>query len=170
VQVTVHVEDVNDNAPVFTKPSYECVVGENAAVGLSFFQVSATDADGGASGEVFYSVVATGPTSGSDFVSVDPTAGVLFVTKTLSGRGRRDPHSVTVRATDRGSPPLFSEVSVAVFVADVASNDGVPYISKPASGEIATVAEVSAGLRRGQWAFSRCPQAALHSRTIPLSI
>ena len=64
------------------------------------------------------------------------------MTKTLAGHGQGEPYALTMRATDGGALPLFSEVPVSLLIGDVAPNEGVPYISKPASGEIARVAEV----------------------------
>ncbi|CAG0914761.1 unnamed protein product [Notodromas monacha] len=139
VTFVMKIEDVNDNAPVFSKPSYEAVIAENSPVGTSFYKVLATDKDLDESGTVEYSLVSID--DDAEFFGITADTGLLFVARTLAGRGRRDPYALTVRAMDKGLPPLFSEARVALYVSDVAVNDGVPYISKPASGEIAYVAE-----------------------------
>uniref|UniRef100_A0A3Q3AMT5 Cadherin domain-containing protein n=1 Tax=Kryptolebias marmoratus TaxID=37003 RepID=A0A3Q3AMT5_KRYMA len=45
VTLTLQISDVNDNAPVFDKSSYEACIVENNTPGLSIFTVKATDAD-----------------------------------------------------------------------------------------------------------------------------
>jgi len=50
--VEVTVQDVNDNAPVFTTLSYQTSVPEDALVGTSVIQVQASDVDLGLNGRV----------------------------------------------------------------------------------------------------------------------
>ncbi|XP_014680392.1 PREDICTED: protocadherin gamma-B4-like, partial [Priapulus caudatus] len=45
VPVTIYVEDVNDNSPIFNPDAYEVVVDETVAAGTHITRVSATDAD-----------------------------------------------------------------------------------------------------------------------------
>ncbi|XP_037833456.1 protocadherin gamma-A11-like [Kryptolebias marmoratus] len=45
VTLTLQISDVNDNAPVFDRSSYEAYIVENNKPGLSIFTVKATDAD-----------------------------------------------------------------------------------------------------------------------------
>jgi aromatic ring-cleaving dioxygenase len=54
--VTVVVEDINDNAPVFTQKIFRAVMSENSAVGASVITVSATDADVGPNARLMYSL------------------------------------------------------------------------------------------------------------------
>ena len=49
--MTIHVYDVNDNAPVFSPPTANVSFNENAAVGLAVQQFTATDADSGENAE-----------------------------------------------------------------------------------------------------------------------
>lgn len=49
-QVIITVLDMNDNEPIFDKPSYVGSVIENQAAGVLVLQVSATDADEGING------------------------------------------------------------------------------------------------------------------------
>ena len=60
----VDVNDVNDNAPVFTQQSYTAVVPENAPVDWSVSHVEARDPDEGDGGKVQYSLVAEGRLEG----------------------------------------------------------------------------------------------------------
>jgi len=54
--VTIVIDDINDNAPVFTQRVYRAVMSENYAVGTSVISVSATDADIGSNGKLMYSL------------------------------------------------------------------------------------------------------------------
>ena len=58
------VEDVNDNAPVFTQTSYTAVVPENAPLDWSVAQLQAFDPDEGPGGKVEYSFAGEGRLEG----------------------------------------------------------------------------------------------------------
>ncbi|KAH8288005.1 hypothetical protein KR054_003367, partial [Drosophila jambulina] len=47
VNVTVYINDVNDNAPVFEMPAYSVELPENMTAGTKVVQVLATDPDSG---------------------------------------------------------------------------------------------------------------------------
>ena len=44
-QVTIYIEDENDNPPIFTKPLYEVSVSEGTPIMTSLLTVTATDPD-----------------------------------------------------------------------------------------------------------------------------
>ena len=44
-EISVHLGDVNDNAPVFSSPHYDVSVSERTAVGSLLTHVQATDSD-----------------------------------------------------------------------------------------------------------------------------
>lgn len=54
--VTVTVEDQNDNDPRFELPKYVATIGEDAAIGASVLQVRAIDADLGINARIVYSL------------------------------------------------------------------------------------------------------------------
>lgn len=58
VDVTVMVNDVNDNPPSFPKSLYNCTVAENLAKGVAVCYVTATDPDAGLNGQLYYTIVA----------------------------------------------------------------------------------------------------------------
>ncbi|XP_004397916.1 PREDICTED: protocadherin gamma-B4 [Odobenus rosmarus divergens] len=78
--VTLHIGDVNDNAPVFEQPSYVVHVAENNPPGASIAQVSASDPDLGPNGRVSYSIVNSDlePRALASYVSVSAQSGVVF--------------------------------------------------------------------------------------------
>ncbi|XP_076056440.1 cadherin-87A-like [Oratosquilla oratoria] len=140
VLVEVELTDVNDVAPIWSEPHYTAVVAENAEMGVEVAHILATDPDLGVNGVVFYQLPAPqGETDG--LFALDPESGILSVAAPLSGKGRRDSYEVRVRALDQGTPQLYSETTLNVFIGDVSSNDGVPAFVQPGPNEIATVPE-----------------------------
>ena len=43
--VTISIQDINDNPPVFTQPNFTVDVAEKIMPGSEFFNITATDAD-----------------------------------------------------------------------------------------------------------------------------
>ena len=58
VDVTVMVNDVNDNPPSFPKSLYNCTVAENLATGVAVCYVTANDPDAGLNGQLYYTIIA----------------------------------------------------------------------------------------------------------------
>jgi hypothetical protein len=102
-EVVIAVEDVNDNAPRFTKPLYNVTILEDAMFNSPVVTVKANDADSGKNGEVSYTL--SGKES-SKF-RIDSTTGKI-TTYTILDREQKDTYSLTVTATD--------SVSVAQFI------------------------------------------------------
>ncbi|XP_049833037.1 protocadherin-like wing polarity protein stan isoform X1 [Schistocerca gregaria] len=119
--VEITVADVNDNAPVFRKSSYFGSVPEDAAVGTSVLQISATDADRGLNGRVQYALSEENVTEGS--FAVDPASGVIRTAKALD-RESVAQYDLIAYALDKGSPTLSGSVPVTIKIEDV--NDSPP--------------------------------------------
>jgi len=62
--VTIDILDVNDNAPTFSKKVYSTVVPENVPVGSGVVNLTATDPDEGAGGEITYELLDQGELNG----------------------------------------------------------------------------------------------------------
>lgn len=79
--MNVIVEDVNDNAPVFTNPEYNASVSEDESVGFSVLSVSASDADqpGTANSRVRYTF--DGGDSGNGSFYIEPSGGKFTRTR-----------------------------------------------------------------------------------------
>lgn len=126
--LTVRVLDENDNSPVFDPRQYSASVAENASVGASVLQVSATDVDEGADGRVRYAIVAGD--DNRDF-GIGEDSGVLRVAKNLNFE-RKSRYLLTVRAEDCASDDAtpasdavrYDTATVAVTVTDI--NDNPP--------------------------------------------
>ncbi|XP_037658054.1 protocadherin gamma-B6 isoform X19 [Choloepus didactylus] len=131
--VTLHITDVNDNAPVFQQSSYLAHVAENNQLGASIAQVCASDPDLGPNGRVSYSIVASdlGPQALSSYVSVSAHSGVVFAQRAFDHEQLRA-FELTLQARDQGSPALSANVSLRVLVGDL--NDNAPRVLYPALG------------------------------------
>nr|XP_034970866.1 protocadherin-16 [Zootoca vivipara]XP_034970867.1 protocadherin-16 [Zootoca vivipara] len=122
--VTVLVEDVNDNPPVFSQALYQVVLPEHTRAGSPILTLSATDLDSGANGEVTYQLARP-----SRLVSIHRTNGTLFTTQLLVLDPGCSTLDILVEAHDRGTPSLSAWTTVQIQVLDV--NDHGPQFLKP---------------------------------------
>ncbi|ELK02980.1 Protocadherin gamma-B4 [Pteropus alecto] len=131
--ITLHIGDVNDNAPGFEEASYVVHVAENNPPGASIAQVSASDPDLGPNGHVSYSIVASDlePQALSSYVSVSAQSGVVFAQRAFDHEQLRA-FELTLQARDQGSPALSANVSLRVLVGD--RNDNAPRVLYPTLG------------------------------------
>ncbi|XP_029020737.1 protocadherin Fat 4 isoform X2 [Betta splendens] len=117
--VTVLVDDVNDNVPVFTSSTFHTSITEDAPTGTDVLLVNSSDADVGANGVVSYSL-----SGGRGQFSINPATGQI-ITSSLLDREDRASYQLLVVATDGGQPDgLSSSATVSVTVADI--NDNPP--------------------------------------------
>ncbi|KAH8019385.1 hypothetical protein HPB51_019358 [Rhipicephalus microplus] len=120
VELTIKVTDVNDNAPRFELPDYQAHnVDEDIAVGTSILQVSATDMDTGRNAELTYSL------DKEDF-TID-SRGVVYSNRRLDA-DVNNTYVLTVRATDRGEPPLTGTATIRIYTEN--KNDEAPKFSQ----------------------------------------
>ena len=105
-------------------------------------QIKANDPDLGVAGSVRYAL-ADADIGNSRLYRIDRNTGEIFTKTILTGKGRRAPYVLIVRAIDEGEPQLFTDTEVYITVGDVSSNDGVPDFERPKVDEVAYVAEVS---------------------------
>ncbi|XP_069130301.1 protocadherin Fat 1-like isoform X4 [Argopecten irradians] len=123
--VTIHVLDHNDFAPEFLEEVVEGRVFETAAIGTSVVEVMAIDKDKGQNAELSFSI-----TSGNIgwMFDIDETLGIITVGQELN-RDEMSSYQLTVTATDHGTPPLSSTVSVNILV--TISNNAAPKFVSP---------------------------------------
>ncbi|XP_012412299.2 protocadherin gamma-B6-like [Trichechus manatus latirostris] len=131
--ITLHITDINDNAPVFHQASYVVHVAENNPPGASITHVSASDLDLGTNCQVSYSIVGSDlePQALSSYVSVNALSGVVSAQRAFDHEQLRA-FELTLQARDQGSPPLSANVSLRVLVDD--RNDNAPRVLYPALG------------------------------------
>uniref|UniRef100_A0A2K6NG81 FAT atypical cadherin 1 n=1 Tax=Rhinopithecus roxellana TaxID=61622 RepID=A0A2K6NG81_RHIRO len=122
--VNINVTDVNDNTPVFSQDTYTAVISEDAVLEQSVITVLADDADGPSNSHIHYSII--DGNQGGPF-TIDPGRGEVKVTKLLD-RETISGYTLTVQASDNGSPPRVNTTTVNIDVSDV--NDNAPVFSR----------------------------------------
>ncbi|XP_059919417.1 protocadherin Fat 4 [Gadus macrocephalus] len=118
LQVNVTIQDINDNPPVFNQEQYQTSVFEDAAVGSSVLQITASDLDDGVNADVRYFL-----DDGTPF-QIDPKAGTIVIKEPLDFERKRE-YSLTVHAVDNGVPSLSGRTEATVKLQDVNDNDPV---------------------------------------------
>lgn len=132
--VEVHIEDINNCAPRFTKILYNLSVSEDASVGESVLLFSAVDCDWtrentyveysiiGGNADNLFSVETSVMGSETSYKPV----GSLVLSSALD-RETASSHQLVLLACDRGTPSLNSTATVLITVLDV--NDNPPIFS-----------------------------------------
>ncbi|XP_035985931.1 protocadherin beta-16-like [Fundulus heteroclitus] len=141
VTLTLQISDVNDNAPVFERSSYEAYIVENNTPGLSIFTVKATDADWNQNARVSY-ILEDSSVNGvpvSSYVSVSADSGVIHAVRSFDYEQIKD-FRFRIKAQDGGSPPLSSNVTVKMLIQD--QNDNPPQVLYPVQTGGSVVAEM----------------------------
>ncbi|XP_029142559.1 protocadherin beta-16-like, partial [Protobothrops mucrosquamatus] len=127
--INVQISDVNDNPPLFEKPSFDMQIWENNIPGLYIGSIHAVDLDTKLNAKVTYSVL---PGKGDgllpSFISINSETGNLYALRSLDYEQIRG-FRVTVRASDGGSPSLSSQVIVRIHIID--ENDNAPFFLYP---------------------------------------
>ncbi|CAL8270498.1 unnamed protein product [Boreogadus saida] len=124
-KVLVEVVDLNDNAPEIIVTSLMTAVNEDAKIGTAIALVTVLDKDDGINGVV------------KAFIANDPpfklqTNYKNYYSLVVNGPLDRETdaqYTVTILATDEGSPPLSGTAVVTVQVSDV--NDNEPRFMEP---------------------------------------
>ncbi|XP_017285240.1 protocadherin Fat 2 isoform X2 [Kryptolebias marmoratus] len=125
--IEIEVEDVNDNAPVFSQLTYSVNIAEGLPINTSVIQLSATDKDSGRNKDLTYHIVKT-EGSDADFFQINPNSG-LIVTKQVLDHEDIKHFNLKIKAIDNGTVPLSCEALVYVNVTDV--NDNTPDFVNP---------------------------------------
>ncbi|XP_039340408.1 protocadherin gamma-B5-like [Mauremys reevesii] len=131
--ILLQISDINDNAPVFEKPSYTAYVPENNPSGASIFSVKASDRDLDRNARVTYSILSSNlqEVPLSSYISINSQTGAIYAQRSFDYEQFRE-LEVQVKAQDGGSPPLSSNVTIRVFIRD--QNDNPPHILYPSLG------------------------------------
>ncbi|XP_064422969.1 protocadherin gamma-C5-like [Latimeria chalumnae] len=124
---TVHIEiiDVNDNAPEIKLTSFSNPIPENSVLGTVVALLSIKDRDSGRNGQVRVEIPHNVP-----FVLKSSFENhYSLITNQELDREEVSQYKVHITASDLGSPPLSSERTLFIKIADV--NDNPPCFSKP---------------------------------------
>uniref|UniRef100_A0A8C7IWC8 Protocadherin gamma-C3 n=1 Tax=Oncorhynchus kisutch TaxID=8019 RepID=A0A8C7IWC8_ONCKI len=118
-KVVVEVVDVNDNVPEIVLSSLSSPVREDARADTVVALISVTDRDSGANKQVNLEIPPGLPFKIKSFRNY-----YTLVTSAFLDRETTAAYNVTLSATDGGTPPLSSQKTIQVDVADV--NDNPP--------------------------------------------
>ncbi|KAJ8338471.1 hypothetical protein SKAU_G00374370 [Synaphobranchus kaupii] len=127
VSVSIQVQDVNDNQPVFEANPYQAFLTENMPPGTTVIQVTANDPDMETNGEVAYRVESD-PDDVSEVFTIDSESGWITTLKETDCETTRL-YRFHIVATDHGGKiKLSSSVLVEVIVSD--ENDNPPQFTE----------------------------------------
>ena len=120
--LTVNVGDVNDNAPVFAQSLYTADIDETLGNGAEVARVSASDDDGTtANNTVGYSITAGNTNNVFD---IDDNGVITVLDASELDFETTPSYTLTITATDNGSPAMMDTATVTITVNDV--NDITP--------------------------------------------
>ena len=128
--ISVKIDDINDNSPVFPVPSISINIPENDAIGKSvdISDNRADDHDYGLLGVQTYSILSnTSPLPFS--VSFNGNNTLLLILNRPLDREYVALYNFLIVATDGGIPPRSASLSVSIYVTDV--NDNKPLFTVP---------------------------------------
>lgn len=114
VVLTVTVEDVNDNKPMFVSLPYHALVQMDAEEGHVIRQVTAMDKDIGQNAEIHYHLK-----EHQEHFQISPS-GEISLKKKFEKESLNTDFIITVMAKDNGEPALSAEVEVPVTVVNKA--------------------------------------------------
>ncbi|XP_043106959.1 protocadherin beta-7-like isoform X37 [Puntigrus tetrazona] len=119
-KVIIDITDVNDNPPRIILKSLNNPVSENSDPGTEVGIINVQDKDSGENRQIRCSVQQNVP------FKLNPSVKNYFsvVTTKALDREKESDYNITITATDGGSPPLSTSMTIHLFVSDV--NDNPP--------------------------------------------
>ncbi|XP_068128018.1 protocadherin gamma-C5-like [Hyperolius riggenbachi] len=133
--IIINISDVNDNPPAFLQAAYNAFISENNEPGRLLCTVSAVDPDEEDNANLIYSIAEShiDGSPASSFVYMNSDTGNIYAQRSFDYE-QLQVLQITARVEDSGSPKLYSNVSVFLFIQD--TNDNPPSILYPErSGE-----------------------------------
>ncbi|XP_053372255.1 protocadherin beta-16-like isoform X2 [Clarias gariepinus] len=118
--VIIDITDVNDNAPKIIIKSLSNPLPENVIVGTEVAIINVQDKDSGDNRQIHCSIHGNLP------FKLNPSIKNYFslVTTSMLDRETEENYNITITATDEGSPPLSSSMTIHLSVSDI--NDNPP--------------------------------------------
>ncbi|XP_055609536.1 cadherin-23 [Uranotaenia lowii] len=116
-QITVRLQDANDNSPLFPQLNYKLQVKENSPKGYQIANITAIDLDTGMFGKLTYMLKGFG----GDYFYTDPAKGGVFVNQNLDYEEQKS-YSLALVATDGGG----RETNANLLIDVMDMNDNYP--------------------------------------------
>ncbi|KAM6055248.1 protocadherin gamma-B3-like isoform 11-T11 [Theristicus caerulescens] len=126
--VEVAIQDVNDNAPTFSKAALDLEIGEWTVPGARFALEMARDADVGSNSLLTYELTSNPSFSLAVTESPDGSKQPELVLERALDREKQSSFQLVLTAADGGEPVRSGTVQVRVNVTD--ANDNAPAFSK----------------------------------------
>ncbi|XP_034546158.1 uncharacterized protein LOC117817527 [Notolabrus celidotus] len=123
-KVIIDVIDVNDNAPVINIMSFSTTISEDSRLGTTVAVLNVKDADSEKNGQIRCTIDKMIPFQ----IESSLTNYYNLVADQLFDRETTSEYNITVIATDCGSPPLSSSVTLQLRISDV--NDNSPFFDQ----------------------------------------
>lgn len=115
--VTVYLQDVNDNGPIFDKLNYEFAVSENTEIETKIADLTAIDKDSGKYGKITYALKGFG----SENFRTEKHTGGIYVKKNLDYENQKS-YSLSIVAIDGDG--WETNANILIYVHD--ENDNAP--------------------------------------------
>lgn len=125
VPLTVHLNDINDNPPVFKQNEWRGEISEGADIGTTVLHVEAYDVEGNSSEHVRY-VGLSG--DGSEYFNINENSGIITLKDNSLDAEIKPDLQFFVVAVDEDGHGLTSTATIFINVLDV--NDEVPQFEK----------------------------------------
>ena len=126
-EISITLEDVNDNSPVFSAKDYMAIIPESASrdtLIVTTPTLAASDADVGGNSDILFSIQG----GNSDLFSIDESTGYISVSEVLDAEFQQE-YLVRIIARDQGVPSRSAYASLRITVLDI--NDEDPEFASP---------------------------------------
>ncbi|XP_077122258.1 protocadherin alpha-6-like isoform X3 [Ranitomeya variabilis] len=125
VQLYITVQDVNDNAPLFSQVFYRTSLLENALNGTIVIKLNATDLDQGQNAEVFFLFKEPVSKLVSSAFNIESETGIIRVAGEIDYE-TKNMYEIQVAAIDKGQIAMTGHCKILVNIIDM--NDNAPEI------------------------------------------
>ncbi|XP_039632249.1 protocadherin-10-like [Polypterus senegalus] len=128
--IPLNLLDVNDNAPSFSRASYEIPIPENNIPGSLLCSITANDPDAALNGALKYSIEEKNDLNKTftKYFSINSENGNIYSMQSFDYE-KQTLYTFEVVAKDSGTPQLSSSVTIKITVLD--ENDNTPVIVSP---------------------------------------
>jgi len=109
VDVSIALNDINDNAPKFSQEKYKFSIPESTKVGSVVYKVIATDADIGSNGVIEFNSLPI------KRFRINTTSGEIILNEEVDFDRYQRESAFTVVVFDKGSPPKYANAEVEVY-------------------------------------------------------
>ncbi|XP_069812759.1 protocadherin gamma-B2-like [Dendropsophus ebraccatus] len=126
--ITIEIQDVNDNAPTFSKKSFDMRISESALPGLQFILGNADDPDLGTNSIQSYTLSDNEYFSLGEKLTDDGIRIPEIILEKSLDREKQSSYKLTLTASDGGKPSKTGTTIIKVTVLDV--NDNFPVFTQ----------------------------------------